>query len=87
MAISLRLDEQSQKRLAAVAKAKGLSKSEVIRQCLGEYLDGAEQQPTAWELGKDLFGCFKSGKGDLSARAKQIARERRHARSRKTNRR
>jgi hypothetical protein len=80
MTISLRLDGQLSKRLALVAKAKGISKSELIRTCLVEYLAGAEQEPTAWELGKHLFGCFDSGQGDLSARAKEVARERIHAR-------
>jgi hypothetical protein len=80
MTISLRLDDQLTRRLAALAKARGISKSELIRKCLGEYLASAEQEATAWELGKHLFGCFDSGQGDLSVRAREIARERIHAR-------
>lgn len=41
---------------------------------------------TAWELGKDLFGRWRSGRNDLSARAKEIAKERiraKHAKRRK----
>ncbi len=87
MAISLRLDDQLKRKLAAAAKVKGLSKSELIRKCLGEYLAGNEQEPTAWELGKQLFGCFDSAKGDLSVRAKEIAKERIHARRAQKNRR
>jgi predicted DNA-binding protein len=84
--ISLRLDDQLTQRLDSVAKAKGISKSELIRKCLDEYLQSQEHEPTAWELGKDLFGCFKSGQGDLSVRAKEIARERIHARRAKKSR-
>jgi len=80
MTISLRLDDKLKRKLASVAKAKGLSKSALIRMCLDEYLAGDAQQPTAWELGKHLFGCFDSGRGDLSARARDIARKRIHAR-------
>jgi Ribbon-helix-helix protein, copG family len=87
MTISLRLDDQLTRRLATVAKARGISKSELIRRCLHEYLAGEEQQPTAWELGQHLFGCFDSGQGDLSVRAKEIARERIHARRAKKSRR
>jgi hypothetical protein len=87
MTISLRLDDQLSRRLAVVAKAKGLSKSELVRKCLDEYLAGQEQQPSAWELGKDLFGCFDSGKGDLSVRAREIARERLHDRRARKSRR
>ncbi|MFL5244944.1 MAG: ribbon-helix-helix domain-containing protein [Gemmataceae bacterium] len=86
MTISLRLDDKLTRKLASVAKARGLSKSEVIRTCLDEYLARADQQPSAWELGRHLFGCYKSGQGDLSVRAKEAARERIHVRRAKKNR-
>jgi hypothetical protein len=76
MTISLRLDAHLTRRLASVAKARGISKSELIRKCLDEYLKLEEQEPTAWELGSHLFGCFDSGQSDLSVRAKEIVRER-----------
>jgi hypothetical protein len=87
MTIALRLDDRLTRRVASVAKAKGISKSELIRKCLDEYLSSEEQQPSAWELGKHMFGCFDSGQGDLSVRAKEIARERLHARRAKKSRR
>ena len=87
MTISLRLDDRLTRKLAALAKARGLSKSELIRRCLNEYLAGQDQQPTAWELGKHLFGCYRSRRGDLSVRAREVARERLHARRAKKNRR
>jgi predicted DNA-binding protein len=76
MTISLRLDAALTRVLNSVAKARGVSKSELIRECLGKYLADEGQELTAWELGKNLFGRFNSGKGDLSTRAKEIARER-----------
>ena len=85
MTISLRLDDQLARKLSAAAKAKGVSKSELIRKCLHEYLAGDEKAPTAWELGKHLFGCYKSGQGDLSVRANEVARARIHARRAKKN--
>jgi metal-responsive CopG/Arc/MetJ family transcriptional regulator len=87
MTISLRLNDELKRKLASVAKAQGLSKSALIRKCLDEYLTAEEQRPSAWELGKHLFGCFDSGSGDLSARAGEIARERIHARRAKKSRR
>ena len=87
MTISLRLDDQLTRQLVSLAKARGMTKSELIRKCLRDYLAGAEQGPTAWELGKHLFGRYKSGQGDLSVRAKEIARARIHARRAKTDRR
>ena len=85
MSISLRLDDHLSRKLAILAKAKGISKSELIRQCLQDHLDKVERAPTAWELGKDLFGCYKSGRGDLSVKAPQIVRARIHARRAKSN--
>jgi predicted DNA-binding protein len=87
MTISLRLDDRLTRMLASLAKARGISKSELIRTCLDQYLVSQEQEQTAWEVGKDLFGCYKSGQGDLSVRAKEIVRERIHARRAKKNRR
>jgi hypothetical protein len=67
-------------RLDKAAKAMGVSKSEFIRQCLTDRLnrlDGVSKATsTAWEVGKDLFGCCASGRGELSIRAKEIARGR-----------
>jgi hypothetical protein len=76
MTISLRLDDKLSRRLSALAKAKGISKSELIRKCLDECLIDQAPEPTAWELGRHLFGCFDSGQGDLSVRGKDIAKER-----------
>jgi hypothetical protein len=87
MAISLRLDKEMAKKLAALAKARGISKSELIRNCLAQHLAGEQHEPTAWEVGKHLFGCYDSGQGDLSVRAKEIARKRIHARRAKKSRR
>ena len=80
MAISVRLEGRLLRKLAATAKARGISKSELIRQCLDQFLGSTAQEPTAWEVGKELFGCYKSGRSDLSSRAPEIVRERIHAR-------
>jgi hypothetical protein len=87
MTISLRLDNRLARKLASVAKARGISKCELIRKCLDEYLAGEEEEPTAWHLGKHLFGCYDSGQGDLAVRAKEVARKRIHARRAKKSRR
>ena len=85
MTISLRVDKQLARRLEAAARARGLSKSELLRQCLEEYLSRNDKQPTAWELGKDLFGCYDSGLGHLSERAEEIVKQRIHAKLAKAN--
>lgn len=87
MTISLRLDKQRAKRLEAAAKAKGISKSALVRLCLDEYLGSDREEPTSWQLGEHLFGCYSSGQGNLSERAEEIVKERVHAKRARANRR
>ena len=76
MTISLRLDARLAARLQAAAQRRGVSKSELVRQCLCEYLAQAGDRPSAWELGKDLFGKVGSGRTSLARNRKQIVKER-----------
>ncbi len=87
MAISLRLDDRLAKQIAAAARARGISKSALIRNCLDQYFAGEETKPTAWELGKHLFSRHSSGRSDLSQRVEEILRERFRGRRAKKNRR
>lgn len=80
MNISVRLDDQLRRRVAAAARAEGISMAELICRCLDKYLVREGAKPSAWEVGKHLFGCFDSRKGDLSVRAKEIALNRISAR-------
>lgn len=63
--ISLRLDEEMEKRLEAQCRALGMSKSELVRHSLQAFLESMDQA-TPYELGKELFGAFASGDGTLS---------------------
>ena len=83
MAISLRLTKAKELALTRAAQRAGVSKSEFVRQCLDEKLGKTEDpRPTAFELGKDLFGKYASGRSDLSERAEEIVREKIHAKHR-----
>lgn len=83
MTISLRLDEQLARQLDAAARKEGVSKSELIRRCLEAHLSDRQTQPSAWELGKDLFGRYSSGRSDLAERSEEIVSERIHAKARR----
>jgi predicted DNA-binding protein len=83
MTISLRLDAQAHRRLEAAARESGVSKSELVRRCLEEYLSRQRKRSLAWEAGKDLFGKYGSGEASLSANADQIVRKRIHAKARR----
>jgi hypothetical protein len=80
MTICVRLDDQTARALAEAAAARGQTKSELIRQCVAEFLARQTPQPRAWTLGQDLFGKVGSGRSDRSACRKALVRERVHAR-------
>ena len=73
--ITLRLDSKLEQSIDNTAKYLGLTKSELIRRSIQEYLDKITNQ-TPCDLGKDLFGKYSSGSKDLSAKRKQILKRR-----------
>jgi len=72
--ITLRLDAELEQEVKRTAKNLGLSKSELIRQSIQDYLDKVVQ-PNAWETGEDLFGKYSSGQGNLSSNRKELMRD------------
>jgi len=69
--ITLRLDQKLEQQINNTAKNLGLSKSELIRKSINEYLSKLKQ-PNAWDLGEDLFGKYSSGLGNLSSDRKEL---------------
>ncbi|MBU0480271.1 MAG: ribbon-helix-helix domain-containing protein [Proteobacteria bacterium] len=69
--ITLRLDPKLEKDVNIAAENLGLSKSELIRLSINDYL-GKMKQPDAWEAGEQLFGKYSSGLGNLSADRKEL---------------
>jgi len=69
--ITLRLDSKLEQSINNTAKNLGLTKSELIRKSISEYL-GKLESPSAWETGETLFGKYSSGLGNLSANRKEL---------------
>ncbi|MCI5144463.1 MAG: CopG family transcriptional regulator [Candidatus Electrothrix sp. AR3] len=69
--ISLRLDPKTEQVVNDTAKNLGITKSELIRKSINEYLTKLKQ-PSAWEIGKDVFGKYSSGLGNLSSDRKEL---------------
>jgi len=72
--ITLRLDKNLEHQLKLVAEQQGLSKSEVVRESIAEYL-AKKPKPSAWELGKHLFGTQTSGQSHLSEDRKKLVKQ------------
>ena len=72
--ITLRLDPELEQEIRNTAKNMGLTRSELIRQSIHDYLRRL-RKPSAWEAGKDLFGKYSSGLGNLSANRKDLVKK------------
>lgn len=72
--ITLRLDQKLETDIQATATMMGLSKSELIRVSVTEYIQ-KQKKPNAWDLGTELFGKYASGDGNLSSNRKAIMKE------------
>ena len=78
---SVRLDDELEKKVRAMAEKAKVSKSEIVREALSEYLEARETEERPYELGQDLFGRYGSGIGDLSTTYKARIKEKLHEKS------
>jgi RHH-type rel operon transcriptional repressor/antitoxin RelB len=79
MAISLRLESGLENALEERARSEGRSKSELIRKLIADFIAQQSKPNTPWELGRDYFGRYGSGRGNLSIDRKRILKEKIHA--------
>jgi predicted DNA-binding protein len=68
---SIRLSKELAEKLNSLAERENITKSEIIKEALEEYLIDYEKKANPYDLGKEFFGKFGSGQGDLSASYKQ----------------
>ncbi len=72
--ITLRLDPQLENKVNNVARLLGVSRSELVRRSVSDYLTKIKKT-SPWEAGKELFGRYSSGQNDLAQNRKKIMRE------------
>ena len=72
--ITLRLDSELEQTINNIAHQMGVTKSELIRRSITSFVEKLEQ-PSAWELGSELFGKHSSGNGNLSKDRKSIVKD------------
>lgn len=76
MAISVRLDPESEALLEKTAKALNKTKTDVVKQSIRAYCRKAldEESKRPYHLMADLIGKESSGRGNLSADHEEILR-------------
>lgn len=82
MTISIRLDKSIEDMLRQRLLHHGIPLSEFIRDAIREKLSREETAPNPYELGKNLFGRYGSGRDDLSTNRKALLQEKLRAKHR-----
>lgn len=84
MTITIRLPDTLEAKLRARLQEHDVALSEYVRQAITEKLERepVKPKPTAFELGKHLFGKYSSGRSDLSENYEAILREKLRAKHR-----
>lgn len=73
--ISLRVTASEAADIARLAKALGLTQSDVLKRGLSALRTQLEENRSSYELGADLFGRHGSGRKDASTRRRALYRE------------
>ena len=76
MTITIRLPEELEDELRARLETQSMGLSDFVREAITEKLEREHmEKPSAYELGKHLFGRHGSGRDDLSTNRKKILGE------------
>lgn len=73
--ISVRLSKELEEKINSLSKRENITKSDIIKEALEKYFKDREKQLNPYDLGKEFFGKYGSGKGNLSTTYKKKVRE------------
>ncbi len=72
---SIRLSEEMEKELEALADLKKTSRSDIVKEALVEYMAKEKKYNKPFELGERYFGKYGSGESNRSATYKSRIKE------------
>ena len=75
MSISIRLPPRMEQALDAYCADHALSKSEVIKQALDDFLTARTQAATPYQLGQKGFGADETHEGDIARHTSRLLKE------------
>jgi Arc/MetJ-type ribon-helix-helix transcriptional regulator len=79
---TVRLPVEFEQKLEAISRTRHRSKSDLIKEALGNFFFQEEGMKGSYETGKEYFGKYGSGDGKLSVNYKKILTERLRAKYR-----
>jgi predicted DNA-binding protein len=72
---TVRLPDDLEKKLTTLSRTKKKSKSELIKEALEQFFHQEGNEKDSYELGRDFFGQYGSGEGNLSVEYKRLLKE------------
>jgi predicted DNA-binding protein len=69
---TVRLPDDIEKKLATLSRTKKKSKSELIKEALEQFFHKEGNEKDSYELGREYFGQYGSGEGNLSIEYKRL---------------
>jgi metal-responsive CopG/Arc/MetJ family transcriptional regulator len=66
--ISIRLDDKTRRTISRIARAKGRSQSEIVREAIQAFVRDDASEVPPYDQWKDVIGIIKGGPPDLSER-------------------
>jgi len=78
--LAVRLPESLENELNLLSKQTSKTKTEIVKDALKLFFEtkAKKEQKTAYELGKDIFGRYGNGEGELSTTYKQKLKSKLH---------
>lgn len=78
MTITVRLPSILEEELAHYCVARGINRSEAVKQAITHLVTAERDTPTAYDLGRDLFGpeTDRAPSEDVASQTKRLLRER-----------
>jgi RHH-type transcriptional regulator, rel operon repressor / antitoxin RelB len=73
--ISVRVTAQEAAAIQRLAKALGLTQSDVLKQGIVALQNQLQEQRRSYDMGVDLFGRYGSGRADTSVHARALYKE------------
>jgi len=76
---TVRLPDDIEKKLIILSRTKKKTKSELIKEALEQFFHQQGNENDSYELGKEYFGQYGSGKRNLSTEYKKLIKEKLNA--------
>ncbi|NUM79232.1 ribbon-helix-helix protein, CopG family [bacterium] len=81
MSTTIRLSKETEKKISELAEKENLTKSDIIKNALDQFLNKYYAPPSPYELGMEYFDQYGSGRTDLSRNRKKILKEKLRAKN------